>query len=272
MLVVRQEQMKVLERAAIQAFEDRTYRHLQQWFPHHCELLGEDQVRRVIRHGWQKANSYDLTAECCVRSYIEFMCLLGGGFDTDILLPWAAEILNDKSSSDQVARGDRLYHRTWDYIDHIARDYRDAAGRPTTARFMDDLRGLRDGGEETVLPAALPRFLTLLEMRFQRLFPAKCAYVGEARVRQAVAAGVKEASGYGIMTERGATLFTAMKFVLGGGFDTDLLLPWASATLNDRSVTNQRSRVDKLYRESVAFLRRWWDLSSGTEDPRNVLG
>ena len=136
-MLMRKQQMEAFERAAAKAFEDRTYVHLQQWFPHHCELLGEDQMRRVIRHGWQKANSYDLTAECCARSYIEFMCLLGGAFDTDVLLPWAAEILNDKSTPDQVARRDRLYHKTWEYIDHVARDYRDAAGNPTTARFMD---------------------------------------------------------------------------------------------------------------------------------------
>lgn len=83
MLVIRTEQMEVLEAAAMRAFEDRTYKHLQRYFPRHCMLLGEEQMRRVIQQGWQKAKSYDLTAECCVRSYIELMCLLGSGFDTD---------------------------------------------------------------------------------------------------------------------------------------------------------------------------------------------
>ena len=272
MLVIRKQQMEALENASTRAFENRTYLHLQQWFPHHCELLGEDQMRRVIRYGWQKANSYELTAECCVRSYIEFMCLLGGGLDTDILLPWAAEILNDKSTPDQVARGDRLYHKTWDYIDHIAHDYRDAAGQPTTARFMDDLRQLRHGGDETVSLAGMPQFLQSLEMRLQRLFPAKCAYVGEENVRRAVANGVVSARVYGITTERGAILFTAMRFVLGGGFDQDLLLPWASATLNDPALPDQYKRADRLYAEGMSFLRRWWGLSSARGDVRNVLG
>src|SRR5260370_29920990 len=99
-MVIRNEQIEALEAGTVQDFENRTSLHLREWFPHHCQLLGEDQMRRVIRHGWKKANSYDLTAECCVRSYIELMCLLGGGFDVDTLLPWAAEILNDKFSSD----------------------------------------------------------------------------------------------------------------------------------------------------------------------------
>jgi hypothetical protein len=261
-LIIRRSQILALERSALKAFEDRTYAHLQKWFPHHCELLGEDQMRRVIGHGWQKANSYGLTSECCVRSYIEFMCLLGGGFDSDILLPWAAEILNGGSSSGQVARGDRLYNKTWDYIDRIANDYRDASGQPTTARFMPDLRQLRYGNDEIVTAAAMPQFLQSLHVRFQRLFPAKCDYVGHENVRKAVVAGVESAKTYGIGAERGTILFASMTFVLGGGFDQDLLLPWASATLRDPAIPDQYKRADKLYAEGVSFLGRWWDLSS----------
>src|SRR6266498_1125429 len=101
MLTIRKTQLDTLESAAMRAFEDRTYVHLQKYFPGHCMLLAEEQMRRVIQHGWMKAKSYDLTAECCARSYIEFMCLLGSGFDTDPLMPWAAEILNDRTTSDQ---------------------------------------------------------------------------------------------------------------------------------------------------------------------------
>ena len=269
MLVIRQEQMEILERAARKAFEDRTYRHLQQWFPHHCRLLGEEQMRLVIGHGWQKANSYGLTAECCVRSYIEFMCLLGGGFDTDNLLPWAAEILNDKSS-EQVARGDRLHAKVWDYVGQVGRDYRGANGRPTTARFMSDLRQLRRDDSHTA--AAMPTFLESLEARFQRLFPTKCAYVGSENVRLALAQAVDSARFYGITTERGATLFAAMRFVLGGGYDRDLLLPWASATLNDSAIPNEYKRADRLYAEAVGFLNRWWNVSSLPGGVPDVLG
>jgi hypothetical protein len=61
MLTIRKAQMDALENAAIRAFEDRTYRHLQKYFPAHCTLLGEQQMRRVIQHGWTKAKRYDLT-------------------------------------------------------------------------------------------------------------------------------------------------------------------------------------------------------------------
>ena len=263
-MIIRKEQLEAFERSAIQAFEERTYQHLQQWFPHHCELLGEAQMRRVILYGWQKAKIYELTAECCVRSYIEFMCLLGGGFDSDILLPWAADILKDRSS-DQIVRGDQLYHRTWEYVDRVAKDYRDASGQPTTDRFMKDLRQIRHHADTLITPPAAPSFVESQWMRLQRLFPAKCEYAGQHRVRESIATGVDAAHSYGITTERGLILYTSMSFVLGGGFDDDPLLPWASAALRDPAIENEGQRVDRLYAQGVSFLRRWWKTSSGQE-------
>jgi hypothetical protein len=259
MLVIRSAQMEAFEAAAIQAFEDRTYKHLQRYFPRHCMLLGKEQMRRIIQQGWQKAKSYDLTAECCVRSFIEFMCLLGSGFDTDPLLPWAATILNDKVTLGQVERGDRLYDQVWDYIDHISQDYRDATGKPTTARFMDEIRSLRHGRDDILTQNAYPNFAHDLTWRIKTIFPAKCQYVGEQRVRNLIPRGVRSARTYGITTDRGITLFTMFMFVLGSGFAHDLLLPWARATLNDKGITDQTDRIDQLYAEGVGFLNRWWD-------------
>ena len=256
--------MEALEQSAIQAFEGRTYRHLEQWFPHHCDLLGEEQMRRVVALGWQKAKGYGLTAECCVRSYIDLMCLVGGGFDSDILLPWAIDILKDRSC-DQVTRGDRLYDKTWDYVDHIAKDYRDASGRPTTNRFMDDLRQIRRHADTTITPSGTPAFVESQWLRLQRLFPAKCEYVSQSLVRESIASGIGAANSYEIFTERGLILYTGMRFVLGGGFDGDPLLPWASATLRDSAIADEGQKVDKLYARGVSFLKRWWKLSSGQE-------
>lgn len=262
MLTIRKTQMEALESAAIRAFEDRTYAHLQKYFPGHCMLLGEEAMRRVIQHGWMKAKSYDITAECCVRSYIEFMCLLGSGFDTDPLLPWAAEILNDKTW-DQVARGDRLYDRARIYIQHLIPDYRDSSGKPVTARFVGELRQLKHESDEPLATTTIPTFSHELAERLENVFPAKSRYVGEKRVRDHIGAAIEAAKDYGITGPRGVTLFTTLMFVLGREFDKDMLLPWASATLNDDTITEQKKRVDKLYVEGVGALRRWWDTAHG---------
>ncbi|HXM40647.1 MAG TPA: hypothetical protein VN924_05310 [Bryobacteraceae bacterium] len=269
-VIIRREQMEAFDAASRKAFEDSTYRHLQEYFPQHCELLGEDQMRRVIRHGWKKAEIHDLTDARCVRSYIEFMCQLGSGFDSDILLPWAAETLNDRSAI-QITRADRLYHRVWDYVDHIARDYRDAEGIPTTQRFVPQLRQVRRDSSEHLDQANAARFCETLGQRLTRSLPEKCAYVGAENLRRAITEAVESARTYGITVIRGATLFAVMRFVLGAEFDRDPLIPWASSVLLDKTITDQFKRVDKLYAAGVSFLGRWWDLSFKTGEPRNVL-
>lgn len=259
MLTIRKTQMSTFEDSLFRAFEDRTYTHLKNYFPRHCLLLGEERIRKLIQQGWQKAKSHDLTAECCVRSYIEFMCILGSGFDMDPLLPWAARILSDKTTLGEVERGDRLYDQAWNYIDYISRDYRDGTGKPTTARFMGDLRSLRQGHDNVLTQSIFPNFAREMVLRLETNFPAKCEYVGKQRVLSLIPRGVQSARAYGITTERGATLYTLFLFILGDGFADDLLLPWASAALNDKGIANEIDRVDRLYVEGVGFLKRWWD-------------
>ncbi|MEZ0475478.1 hypothetical protein [Luteimonas salinilitoris] len=250
--------MEAIEKAAIRAFENRTLAHLQEYFPGHCNLLGEEQMRRVIQFGWDKARHYEMTAECCVRTYIEFMCLLGGRFDTNPLMPWAAEILNDKVSGDQVARGDRLYDRAHEYIRHLVPDYRDPEGTPVTARFVNDLQQLRTTPDTPVPPNALPTFADDVKAKLRRVFPAKFTYAGEAAIAALIATGIGEAARHRIRGERGLTLFITLMFVLGVGFDDDPLLPWASKILNDEKISTEKKRVDKLQIRAIGMLRQWW--------------
>lgn len=223
-------------------------------------------MRQVIRVGRKKAAYYNLTTECCVRSYIEFICLLGSGFDTDPLMPWAARILNDKATFDEVKRGDRLYDQVWDYIDYISTDYRDTAGEPITERFVEEIKGLRKGCGEELTKNNYQEFAENLGCRIKTFFPAKYRYVGENRVHSLINQGYRSAGDYGISTKHGITLYTVYMFVLGSGFDDDPLLPWANATLNDAGLSNQAEKINRLYAEGVQFLRRWWDSAPEKED------
>jgi hypothetical protein len=261
MFNINARQMASLEASRLREFEDRTCAHLAASFPRHRQLLGEEPVREVVRLGWAKAQGHALTAECCVRSFIEFMCRLGSGFDTDPLLPWAGRILEDRAPYTEIERGDRLYHQAYNYIAHISADYRDAEGKPTTSRFVQGLRDLRSGRTQVLTEASYPNFSVALIAQLQSTFPAKCAYVGEARVAAMVPHSVRVARSFGITTERGITLFAILLFVLGDGFANDPLLPWARAVLGDARIVDQNERVDRLLAEGVGFLRRWWDSS-----------
>lgn len=116
MFSISSAQMSAIQNVRILAFEDRTCAHLKQYFPRHHQILGEGALRRVIRLGLERANRHDLTAESCVRSYIEFMCLLGSSFDTDPLFPWASAVLQDAKIADPVARSDRLRAEGIDFL------------------------------------------------------------------------------------------------------------------------------------------------------------
>ena len=263
MLTVRNDQMAALAEDVLRAFEDRTYGHLLRYFPHHCDLLGEVQVRRVILHGWRRAKRHGLEAECCVRSYIDLMFVLGGGFDNDALMSWAKEILSDQTPMSQVERGDLLYEAAWSYIRRIARDYRDENGQPTTARFVGELRQFRTMQDRELTPSERQESQASLFQRIERLFPAKCAYVGEAVVRQVIARSIEDAvQRHALTTERGIMLFVMMRFILGAELDDDPLLPWVASTLRDQTQLEPGDRVDKLFLAAVSFLRRWWEAPS----------
>jgi len=269
-VVIRSEQMQALEAPAIRAFEERTYTHLQRYFPHHCLLLGQEQMHRVIHTGWQKSKSYGLTAECCVRTYIELMCLLGGGFDRDPLLPWAAQVLNHEREPNQVKRGDRLYDVAWKYIHHVERDYRDADDRPGIARFIRELRTL-PGRCDGIAAANMRLDADDLIVQIERLLPAKCAYVGEERLRLFLAEAIGTANKNGIYSERAWPRFAVLMFVFGTGFAEDPLLPWASSTLNDFRVRNEIEKLDRLHAMGLAYIERSW-VWAPTAENSNVAG
>ena len=54
---------------------------------------------------------------------------------------------------------------------------------------------------------------------------------------------------------RGATLYVAIMFVVGGGFDKDPLLPWVPPVLNSPVSANQKA--DQLFSKALAELKRW---------------
>lgn len=271
MLIIRKEQMAALEAASMRAFEVRTYRHLEQYFPRHCLLLGKEGMLSVIRLGCRKAEIYGFTAECCVRSYIEFMCLLGSHFDNDPLLPWAGAVLREETGRYQIARGDRLYDMIWDYVDHIAQDYREATGEPTTSRFVGELRNLRNLSDFAPMAYRFPVFADSLQLRIAILFPRKAELVGGDSIRNLIDRACKSAEMQGIRGERGIVSFAWLMFVLGSGFADDPLLPWARASLSNAALATETERLNKLYTEGVRFLRGWWDAAPRRE-ARDVRG
>jgi hypothetical protein len=256
MLKIRPEQMEAFEAAAVKRFEDRMVEHLRNFSPKHAQVLDEEQLRTVVRYGIEHAESHNLTSERSIRVYTETMLMLGGNFDVDPQYPWAAEILG-RAEEDQVARIDAIFEKAWDYAEHILADFKRLEQEPHKARLMEELGGLRKGSSEPLAASGVSRFYEGAIGRLNVLFPEKCKYLGELSLRRLINRGLDLAHGYGLNSERDASIFVVMIFVLGTGFDRDPLAPWASKILNDKESPNAQ-KGEKLYAEALSVLKRWW--------------
>jgi hypothetical protein len=258
-MVIRAAQMQVLAEATTLEFEHRILDHLKSFAPKHCAVLQEDDLRSVIRYGWHKANDYGFFAERSVRIYIQLMLMIGAGFDSDPQIPWAWEMLTSNPNEVESARIDPLHERAWDYADAISKDY-ETDGRLDFSRFVDQISTLRQQSTTGLDPSQIPGFRAAAVSRLKLLFASKSAYIGDAALDRLFDFTIQCANSYRMNSERGVLLFFVMMFVLGSGFHDDPQLPWVSAILNDKE-SGPNDRVDRLLREAVAFLTRWWELS-----------
>ncbi len=256
MLRIRAKHMEAFRAEAMIDFEERMIAHLRQFSPEHFHLLDVEQVRAVIREGVARAARHDLTSERSVRYYVDVMVLLGGGFDADPLLPWAATIL--ASADDEAARVDRLYAAACAQVERALEDYNARDEGVDQERFIVELRRLRDESEAPLTAATLPDFRARVTARFAGVFARACEQAGDAGVSAAVDHGLASASMHGIVTERGAAIFVALVFFLGAGFTRDPLLPWVRLILDDAAPGGPAARVERLHAGVVAYLGQWW--------------
>jgi hypothetical protein len=94
MFTIRKEQLQALDRDKRESFVDRMLQHLREFFPGKCDALGENQLRKWIEHGIERAKAYRIVSERDVCKYIDVMIVFGKEFDRDKALPWASKILN----------------------------------------------------------------------------------------------------------------------------------------------------------------------------------
>lgn len=257
MLKIRPAQMEALAHAALRNFEDRMLAHLRRCGPGLFRILTEGEVREVVRYGRARARAHGLTSERSVRLYVEVMLTLGSNFDADPQFPWAAEILADGAAPDEAARIDRLSDKAWDYADAVRSDYVSLLGGGRRSRPARELRELRRAPPGAPAGPLLPELYQRALPRLERMLPRKYEYVGEVGLRRLVARAVETAAGYGLDAPRDALLFVELMFVLGGGFDADPLLPWASAALKETYAAGRRERVERLSAGALDCLARW---------------
>jgi hypothetical protein len=254
MIKIRKEQMAVFAEIAARQFEDGMVEYIQGAFPKAYGDLKELRIREIIRVGWDKAQSYGLKSERGVRVYVSLMFLLGSGFDMDQQLPWAKQVLQDESMTKESWKIDELYDVSMSYYRRVAgaegENY-DAALKKILYENINELPNTKiEPGE------SLRRFELRMNERLRRIFPEKYEDLKADGINQLIRTGIESAETYGITAERGLALYILLMYVLGSGFDTDLKYPWIHEILNDKGITNQVNKIDKLHNTEMELLEK----------------
>jgi hypothetical protein len=246
MLRISKEQMRVFERVAIQDYENRLVEYVRAFFPDCVEALGEAAVREFVRRGRKRAEEYHFVHERSVRLFISLLLMIGNGFDRDPQLPWAREILEEKSSTNETERIDRLYGKAMEYFDAIAGIHDEKLDEPITR--------IRGGQVGFLPPPDSSEFHQRMEAWLNSLSHEKCQFVGDACLRRLIHQGIQMANGYGITNGRGVAIYVSCMFILGSGFDEDLLFAWAAEILRDKALS-EVERTELIYERCKDPLR-----------------
>jgi hypothetical protein len=249
MLQIRKEQYEELGKVSLKRFEDSMVEHIKEYFPKCFEIHKEPLIRKVILYAVDRAESYGLITERDVCLYINLVFLLGSNFDTDPQMPWAAAILNDETITDSVIRIDKLHDKGMEYLDQVAGVENEYLGRA--------LLKVREISIEDFAKIPTGNAGDIAATQLQKIWRRKRQQMGETILARLIRDGIESAKGHNLTSERGVVLYTVLMFFLGSGFDKDPQFPWAENVLNDKSIPDESTRVNRLYEEAIAFMEKW---------------
>ena len=103
-LLVRRNQMHVLERYMLEGFIRRLSARLREEFPRETAALTPAELRTFIENAIAKAETYDVKDEADVERYLEFAARYGPDFDVEQRTAWAGAVLrrDDLSGTEKM--------------------------------------------------------------------------------------------------------------------------------------------------------------------------
>lgn len=108
---------------------------------------------------------------------------------------------------------------------------------------------------QALLDARTGTFESDMLSHLQRCFPAECAALGEAGVRDTIRYGLERSRAYGLTAAREVCTYVDLMMALGRDFDQDPKLPWAADILNRGRWKDTATMVDQLYRTAQQHYR-----------------
>ena len=243
MLVIRNEQVKSFERAALHQFEDEMMAHSKEFSPRLCKVLGDEQLRVAVRSAVERAMAYGFTNRGPIRLFIELIFLRGSAFDTDPQYPGLGNAL--RATDDQMRRAERMHEESLEYLELV--------GGPGAINVHRALKRLSVFAKLPFRSASTDPVADLLR-EMDDMFPEKVAYVGRDKLTALIEIGRVEAKRYGFGTVRSEALIVVLMFAFGHGCTNDPLYPWISGTLQDDRIVDPVARAERLERKAVTWL------------------
>jgi hypothetical protein len=214
-------------------------------FPHHCIVLTDPGMLRVIDLGMERAAAHGFYEPEQACSWIVLMIFFGSYFDEDPLHEWVGPALDDghgMKSGDAVAvLFDRMNAAVNPILGKDAIHYREALGQVGKLKFETIL-----GEEDQSLSPWL-----------QIVFPAKLAAMSAGSREYLFARSREWSSRYGLAEGSGAVECLLLMALFGSHIDRDPLRPWAAAALQNPSPVDSVQKTIAVHDALQRTLRRF---------------
>jgi hypothetical protein len=240
--------MHVLEEVLPPPSDEQLCARIRERSPQQSALLGERCVLATVRLAKERAAFHGLGDRRGTLLYVDLVFMLGSHFDRDPLLPWAAEILADRTLGSARARMDALYRQAVAFREQAygaLNEHLNAAVSRIHAFAPDVADALP---EQPFGPAGA----RMIGEAMAQLFPHKHRALGAPRVDAALLEVAAAAAAEGIVRSRDVGIFFGLAFLLGGGFHHDPLYPWARAALD--AGEDGAAKAEGLLRAGLAFV------------------
>ena len=244
MLVIRKQQQQALQEYMLEQYQDRTLAHFQQFFPRHCEIIGDESMKNMIRFGVDRAKRQNISGECNVILYTSLMLLFGSYFDQDPQYPWAVRVLKDKSLTEETERAERLYDIGVQEWEHMA--------GPDNADLVRAIARISKLSFEELVKTSSQSLPALLK----RLYPQKAERLGARAINDLLREARRRSQKYKLDPGSGHVVITAIALLFGNGFDEDPMFPWASQALDSPDL-NPGERGRTLYDHAMTYAQTW---------------
>lgn len=235
---IRDDQVETMRQQAAQKFETELEGYIEELVRGRPGFSPGSSIHEVVSRAMEASVKYGFTTRGSIRLYAELMLLLGCGFDTDPLFPWAPKVLLNRYAGDSAGRAEQLHKETLQYLAAVAGE--------EEALYVRALETAALFGIEPCDSAS-----ARISDSLRALYRERCDAAGEyglASFSSEVAAAAAKA-GNDPLT---AASLSLLMFLFGHRVFEDPLHPWVRTALRDPS-----RRGQPFYQETVRYCESW---------------